>query len=112
MCGAVAGAGPYFASALRAMCVDPGRTPRLYVAGDGEVKLFDPSGRLLRRWSTALAGFRGGGGCARVGVCGGRQGNWRSSTEAQARPLRTWRSEGVGEVTAIGLCPRRFIADS
>ncbi len=40
-----------FAEALRGLALDGGG--RLYAAGDSEIKVFDPDGRLLRRWPTA-----------------------------------------------------------
>jgi hypothetical protein len=46
------GSGPAeFASALRGIALDSGGA--LYAAGDSEIKLFDPAGRIRRRWSTA-----------------------------------------------------------
>ena len=98
MCGE--GSGPdRFAGALRAIGVD--RQDRLYAAGDGEVKLFDPTGRLLRRWSTAKPGTAiavSADGSVWVG-----QNGQIEVFDGAGRPLRTWRGEGhMGDVTAIG----------
>jgi len=43
-----------FVEALRGICVD--REGRLYAVGDREVKVFDRSGGLMRRWETELPG--------------------------------------------------------
>src|SRR5450759_1756990 len=40
-----------FATSLRSLAVDA--RGQLYAAGDSEIKVFDASGRLKRRWSTA-----------------------------------------------------------
>ena len=43
-----------FATSLRGLAVDA--HGQLYAAGDSEIKVFDASGRLKRRWSTARPG--------------------------------------------------------
>ena len=50
------GSGPAeFTATLRGVAVD--RRGAVYAAGDSEVKLFDPEGRLQRRWYTARPGL-------------------------------------------------------
>lgn len=94
------GAGPAgFVSALPGIAVD--RRGALYAAGDSEVKVFTPEGRLERRWSTARAGL-----CVAAApdetVWVGESGQVEIF-DPRGKLLHTW-SDGalLGRVTAIG----------
>jgi sugar lactone lactonase YvrE len=105
------GSGPAeFATALRGIAVDP--RGAVYAAGDSEVKLFDPTGRLQRRWSTARQG---------LSVAVAPNGNvWVGETrqieifDRAGKLLNTWRDEKLlGLVTSIGFHGGRvFAADA
>ena len=105
------GSGPdRFTSALSGISID--RQDRLYAAGDTEVKIFSPSGALVRRWSVAkppLAITAAPDGLVWVGQAGQIQ-----VFDGSGMLTRTWSdAASLGEVTAIGFsgdCV--FIADS
>jgi hypothetical protein len=94
------GAGPgQFRSALRALDVDA--QDRLYAAGDSEIKVYDQSGALVRRWATATAPHS---------VAVGPDGRVFAGEAGQVeifgdtgRLSETWRhARWFGRVTAIG----------
>jgi hypothetical protein len=94
------GSGPAeFAGSLCGIAVD--RHGAVYAAGDREVKLFDPEGRLRRRWSTASPGLSvavAPDGTVWVGESGQIE-----VFDPAGKPLRVWRDENLlGRVTAIG----------
>jgi sugar lactone lactonase YvrE len=88
-----------FATSLRGLGVDA--HGQLYAAGDSEIKVFDASGRLKRRWSTARPVHS-------VAVTG--DGAVYAGEERQieifdgtGKLVNTWRDESLlGRVTAIG----------
>ncbi len=102
------GSGPHeFTADLRGIAVDP--RGAVYTAGDSEVKLFDPAGRLERRWSTARPG---------LSVAVAPDGSvWVGEAQqieifgAAGRLNGTWRDENrLGRVTSIGFADRSVIA--
>ncbi len=102
------GSGPAeFVSALRGIAMD-GRGA-VYAAGDSELKLFDPVGRIQRRWSTARPGLSvavAPGGTVWVGEL--RQ---IEIFDSAGKLLDTWRDESLlGRVTAIGFSAGNIFA--
>jgi len=104
------GIGPeWFSRSIRGLCT--GRDGRLYAAGDSQVMVFDPAGKLLRRWATAKPG------CS-IAVAG--DGRVLVSEAGQVEIFDglgqlkdTWRGGWLGEVTAIGLHgSETFVADA
>jgi sugar lactone lactonase YvrE len=109
LCGKGAGPGR-FMTALRGVEVDGGGL--VYAVGDSEVKVFEPSGALARRWPTSLPGHSIAVEAGRA-VWVGEQGQVEIFDESGT--LRdTWRDgEHLGLVTAIGLLPEHvLIADA
>ena len=88
-----------FHATLRGIAVD--RHGQLYAAGDGEIKVFDATGRLQRRWPTArpvLSVAVNGDGAVYAGQL--RQ---IEIFDSSGNPVNTWRDEKLlGRVTAIG----------
>ena len=88
-----------FASTLRGIAI--GAHGEIYAAGDTEIKVFDPAGRLLRRWSVArplLSVAVAADGSIYAGEL--RQ---VEIFDPRGRLVRTWRDEKLlGRVTAIG----------
>lgn len=88
-----------FRASLRGVTFDA--DDRLYAAGDSDVKVFDPSGSLLRRWTTAGPAFT-------VAVSADRRvfvGESRQIEifDAAGRLLDTWRDDvRLSRVCAIG----------
>jgi sugar lactone lactonase YvrE len=91
--------GGEFAKTLCGIWID--RQDRLYAAGDSQVKVFDPSGRLFGRWSTSRPGLSvavSADGHVYVGQAGQVE-----IFDPAAKVARVWHDEGrLGEVTAIG----------
>ncbi|MFB3826535.1 MAG: NHL repeat-containing protein [Bryobacteraceae bacterium] len=104
------GSGPAeFASALRGIAVDA--RGAVYAAGDSEVKLFDPAGRLERRWSTARPGLSvavAPGGSVWVGETG------QIEIFESGKLRDTWRDEKLlARVTSIAFSAGKvFTADA
>jgi hypothetical protein len=94
------GVGPgEFAGALRAIAVDS--HGRIYAAGDSEVKLFDPAGRIERRWSAARPAHSVA--VARDGSVYVGELRQIEIFDGVGKLLRTWADEKLlGRVTAIG----------
>jgi len=99
------GAGPaHFRQELRGIALDAGGL--LHAAGDSEVKVFDESGALARRWNTALSPHS---------IAVAPDGSvWTGETgqveifNSIGKLQRTWKDgEHLGRVTAIG-----FLKDS
>lgn len=88
-----------FARTLRSITVDGWN--RLYAVGDAEVKVFDPDGRLRRRWPTAKPGYAvavAADGAVYVGQAGQVE-----IFDPEGRLANTWSdAERLGRVTAIG----------
>jgi sugar lactone lactonase YvrE len=84
----------------------------LFAVGDTAVKVFDPDGRVLRRWETARPGM-----CVAVGT-GGRvwvgQDGQVEIFDAEGKLLDTWTDpDRLGLVTAIGFVGSDvFLADA
>ena len=95
------GAEPHqFTTALRGVAVDEGN--RVFAVGDSEVKVFDSTGKLSRRWPTSRPGHSVAVG---VGVYVGQQGQVEIY-DSSGKLLDTWRDpKHLGLVTAIGLLP-------
>ena len=92
------GSSPHqFASTLRGVTVGSG--DHLFAVGDSEVKVFDQSGTLLRRWKTEVPGL-----CATVFeelVYVGQEGQLEIY-DLQGKLQKTWRdSKLLGRVTAV-----------
>ena len=87
-----------FSASLNGIAIDPAGL--LYAAGDSEVKVFDPEGKLLRRWPTekpAICVAINDGGHVFVGEEGQIE-----QFDATGQRLDTWRdAERLGAVTAI-----------
>jgi hypothetical protein len=96
-----------FASTLRSIVVD--RHGHVYAAGDSEVKVFDASGRLKRRWATArpvLSVAVAGDGSVYAGEL--RQ---IEIFNGSGKLLNTWRDERLlTRVTQIGFLPESVLA--
>jgi sugar lactone lactonase YvrE len=96
-----------FASTLRGMAV--GADGAIYAAGDSEIKVFDPEGRLLRRWAVARPVLS-------VAVASDDSvyaGELRQIEifDARGRLIRTWRDEKLlTRVTAIGFSGQCVLA--
>ena len=87
-----------FAGALRGLAL--GGDGNLYVAGDAEIKVFDPGGRLLRRWPTGRPAWAVAvDGEGRVWV--GEEGQVEIFSAA-GELADTWGDERLGLVTAVG----------
>jgi sugar lactone lactonase YvrE len=102
------GSGPeQFRGALRGIAVD--RQGRIYAAGDSEIKVFDDTGRIQRRWSTsspALSVAVADDGSIYAGEL--RQ---IEIFDRAGKLLRTWRDEKLlGRVTSIGLTAAGVLA--
>jgi hypothetical protein len=102
--------GDRFAAALRGIAVD--RLDFVFAAGDREIKVFDDTGRLRRRWSTAKPGLAvavSGDGRVFVGEAGQVE-----IFDSTGRLIATWRDqERLGLVTAIGFSKGNvFLADA
>ena len=98
----IGGKGPaphQFARALRGVAIDG--DGRLLAAGDSVVKVFDPDGRLVRQWTTALPGE-----CVAIDGSGRVWVGQREQVEVfspEGEITDTWRRPGqLGLVTAIG----------
>ncbi|MGD0359654.1 MAG: hypothetical protein ABSC93_02225 [Bryobacteraceae bacterium] len=94
------GPGPgQFGAALRGIAVDA--AGNLYAANDAQITVFDASGRLRRRWSTAQpvhAVAVAGDGAVYTG-----QIHQIEVFDATGKLVRTWRDDALlGRVTAIG----------
>ncbi len=88
----------WFAHSLRGLCTGP--DGRLYAAGDSQVLVFDPAGKLLRRWPTAKPACSIGiNPAGRVFV--GQPGQVEIFS-ASGTLEKTWRAGWLGEVTALG----------
>ena len=88
-----------FTSALRGIAID--KRNQLYAAGDAELKVFDGSGALQRRWSTSRPGFAvavSDGGSVYVGETGQVE-----IFDTAGKLSATWSdAERLGQVTSIG----------
>ncbi len=94
------GSGPEkFAFTLRGIWID--RQDRLHAAGDSQVKAFDTTGRLLRRWGTGKPACS-----VAVSIDGSLYVGQAGQVEVfdKAGPVsRVWHPQGqIGEVTAMG----------
>jgi len=104
------GSSPHqFASTLRGVTV--GSNDHIFAVGDSEVKVFDQSGTLLRRWKTEVPGF-----CATVfeeHVYVGQEGQLEIY-DLQGKLQKTWRdSKLLGRVTAVQVVDAYiFVADA
>jgi hypothetical protein len=90
-----------FAIALRGIAID--RHGQLYAAGDSEVKIYDASGRLRRRWPTSRPAWSVA--VAGDGSCYVGQPQQIEILDPSGKPVRAWQ-KFLGPVTAIG-----FVAD-
>ncbi len=89
-----------FATALRGIDVNDG--DRIYAVGDSEVKVFDPTGSLHRRWPTSRPGHSV---AVAEEVYVGQQGQVEIF-DYSGQLLHTWRDpQRLGLVTAIGFLP-------
>lgn len=99
----------WFTHSLRGLST--GRDGRLYAAGDSQVMVFDPAGRLLRRWATAKPPCSihvAGDGRVFAGEAGQVE-----IFDAAGKLEKVWRGGWLGEVTAIGLHgTETFVADA
>ena len=92
------GSAPHqFSSTLRGITVDS--SDNIFAVGDSEVKVFDPSGTLLRRWQTGLPGLS-------VTVFDGKvyvgQAGQLEIYDLVGKLQKTWRdSKLLGMVTAV-----------
>ena len=88
-----------FVQTLRSIAVD-GRN-RLYAVGDSELKIFDPDGRVQRRWPTSKPGYAvavAADGSVYVGQAGQVE-----IFDGEGRLADRWSdAERLGRVTAIG----------
>jgi hypothetical protein len=96
-----------FAASLHSLAVDA--RGQILAAGDSEIKLFDPAGRLKRRWSTSrpvLSVAVAGDGSVYAGQL--RQ---IEIFDGAGKLLNTWRDDTLLErVTAIGFVPDGVLA--
>ncbi len=99
-----------FRESLRGICID--RAGRIFAVGDAEVKIFDASGGLVRRWKTGKPGY-----CAAISGQGsvyvGQAGQVEQYDE-DGKLVTTLRDgERLGLVTSIGLAgEHRLLADA
>jgi sugar lactone lactonase YvrE len=87
-----------FSQTIRGLAV--GRDGRLYAAGDSQVMLFDPAGKLIRRWTTqkpACSVALTAGGETYVGEAGQVE-----IFDTSGGIKKAWRGGWFGEVTAVG----------
>ena len=97
--GGKTGGQEWFGHSIRGLCA--GRDGRLYAAGDSQVMVFDPAGKLLRRWATAKP-------CCSIRVRGdGRvyvgEAGQAEVFDGAGKLEKAWRGGWLGEVTAVGL---------
>ncbi|MBI5281986.1 MAG: NHL repeat-containing protein [Candidatus Solibacter usitatus] len=99
----------WFGQSLRGLCT--GRDGRLYAAGDSQVMVFDPAGKLLRRWATAKPG------CSIHLAADGRlfvgQAGQVEIFDGTGKLERAWQGGWLGEVTAVRVHGNEtFVADA
>lgn len=99
----------WFGHSIRGLC--SGRDGRLYATGDSAVMVFDPAGKVVRRWATAKPGCSigvAGDGRVLVGEAGQVE-----IFDGSGQLLKTWRGGWLGEVTSVGLhADETFVADA
>lgn len=93
-------AGPeWFSRSIRGLCAGP--DGRLYAAGDAQVMVFDPAGKLMRRWATAKPACSVGLGAAGRLLVG--QPGQVEIFDGAGKLEKSWRGGWIGEVTATGV---------
>ena len=99
MIGGKGNAPGQFAASLRSLAVDA--RGQLYAAGDSEIKLFDATGRLKRRWSTSRPVLSVA--VAADGAVYAGQLRQIEIFDGAGKLVNTWRDETLlGRVTAVG----------
>lgn len=119
----ISGKGPrtdQFAEALRGITLDG--AGNIYAAGDQNIKVFDPRGKLLRQWETALPAYcvvlkgehevwvGGPGQIERFDCEGGRLGQWRDADRLAVVTSICFWQDYVLVADAQHRCLRRFDA--
>jgi sugar lactone lactonase YvrE len=105
----VKGGPELFSHSIRGLCT--GRDGRLYAAGDSQVIVFDPAGKVVRRWATAKPG------CSIAVAADGRvlvgEAGQVEIVDGMGQLIRAWRGRWFGEVTAIAQHGNEtFVADA
>lgn len=99
----------WFSRSIRGLCT--GRDGRLYAAGDSQVMVFDPAGKLLKRWATAKPG------CSIEVAAGGRvyvgEAGQVEIFDESGKLEKAWQGGWLGEVTAVRVRTNEiFVADA
>lgn len=99
----------HFQHSIRALATGP--DGRLYSAGDSQVTVFDPAGKVVRQWPTAKPA------CAIALAPGNRvfvgQAGQIEIFQPDGQLIKTWRAGWLGELTAIGFHQQdTFVADA